>query len=442
MPSLSPRGTWQIFLPIAAAVIFLAWGIAADHVADVRQQTYLNAEHHVRTLAETHAQQTTLTLTIAQEALIHLRATLQKEGFAQFEREAERLSGKGSGGPLNRVSLVAADGRMLANHLDGRRGSLANISDRAYFQEIRQWDEDRVHVTEPFRGRFTGEWIVLFSQAVRQNGRFDGLVQVGLPAERLGLMFHTVGGAGEVVSLLSPGGHIIARSNGTEHIGHTADLPTGTDGTTLSHTSPVDGVRRLVSVSTIPGFDLRVVAGTDLQVLDAEIGEHTRVAYLPALLLTVLLVPAALLILYAGRSQQATHLALQAETRRSRTVFETMGEGILLLDADATVSFANTRAGIWLPQAAGRRLTEALQDADFTLVSESGQAVAGGNPVIERCLAAGEDIDGIWLKRGSGSNEIWLALRARAFGDTDGAVLGATITLADRSESSKACRMR
>ncbi|MBW7901077.1 MAG: diguanylate cyclase [Rhodocyclaceae bacterium] len=430
----SPRNAWQFFLLIAVAVLALAWGVAAEHVADMRRETHAAAARHAQAMAAAHVRQTTLTLAVAEEALHHLRTTLANEGTAAFQREAARISARGAGGPIDRVALVDAGGRMLANYLDGQPGALADMSDREYFHDIRRRGEDRLHVTEPFRGRFTGEWIVLFSRPLLRDGSFAGIVQVGLSAARLGDPLGAVDGDRETVTLLSPGNRIVARSSGPEFTGRPADLPPGSGEAPSIHNSPLDGVRRLVVVRAVPDTGMRVAAAVDMLALDHDIAGHTRVAFLPAILLTLLLLPASLLIRRAGLGQQAAHEALQAETERSRTVFETMGEGILLLDAGGRIEFANVRVGAWLPEARGLHFADAVHAAGFTLVTEDGRAFADDDPLARFCLAAGQDVDDVWLRRRDDGGDVWLALKARAFRDADGAVRGATLTLADRSE--------
>ncbi len=437
MPAIatSPRKASQIFLLVAALVLALAWGIAVKHVADVHRDTRDAAGRHVRALAAAHARQTALTQAVAEEALHHLRTTLEDDGLDAFRREAARATSRHAAGPINRASFADGDGQIQANYLDGNPGKLASMADRDYFHDIRRHGEDRLHVTEPFRGRFTGEWIVLFSRPLLRDGKFAGLVQVGLPAARLGDLLGVVnGGHRETVTLLSPGNRVIARSSGPEFIGREADLPPGGGGDEFTYDSPLDGTPRLAAVREVPGSGMRVVAAVDLRALDDEVAEHARVAFLPAILLTLLLLPASLLIRRADRSQQAAHEALRAETQRSRTVFDTMGEGILLVDASGRVTFANARAATWLPDARGQRFADALNTAGFALVAEDGNPFVGADPVALLCLEAGQDIDDAWLKRHDARGDVWLALRARAFRDADGAVQGATLTLADRSE--------
>ncbi|HEX5803384.1 MAG TPA: diguanylate cyclase [Azospira sp.] len=434
MPRQSANGTWKPLVTVVTIVLVLAWSIAGLHVREVGRETEAAAQQRALSLARSHAEQAFLTLTIADEVLRHLRQTQSDDGLAAFRREAERLSGKGSGGPINRVTLITADGWAVSNHIDGESRPPVFLGDREHFLAAQRSTQDRLIVSEPIVGKTTGEWIMLFARPILNQGKFAGAVVVGFPTTHLQRQLDSADPVRERVTLLSPGGAVIVDSSGRrEHIGKMLALAGNEGNAPFLHTSNVDGVARVTAVREVAGGTLRVVAGIDQRQLDEENARHTAIAFLPAMLLSLLLAPASLFIYRTSRAQQLAHEALQAETRRSRTVFETMGEGILLLDAEGIIGFASSRAGAWLPDASGQRFAAAAGSAGFELVREDGSAFADGDPVERRCLARGEDIDDAWLKRGSGSNETWLALRARAFRDGDGAVLGATLTLADRS---------
>ncbi|MFC5300055.1 diguanylate cyclase domain-containing protein [Azospira restricta] len=428
----SPRNAWKLFLLLAAAVLALAWSVAVIHVRNVNENTLEAAQLRVQTLARVHAEHAELTLTVADEALRHLRDIAQQDKLAAFRDEARRISGAHGGGPINRATLIGPDGWAHVNFIDGQERPPVFLGDREHFLAAQRSSEDRIVVSEPIVGKTTGEWILLFARPILQRGKFAGAVVVGFPVARLGEFFDTLDHDRELLTLLSPTGRVILRSHDQgRHVGKPVTVPAPAE--TFPLTSPLDGVTRLSAVRELASWGLRVVAGIDQRWLDRENAEHARVAYLPAILLSLLLLPASWLVYRAGRKLQAAHDALQYETTRSRTVFETMSEGLLLLDPRGVVTFTNPRAAQWFPQAAGRRLADLLRDAGFALVTQDGAPFASDDPIAHLCLDAGENVDDAWLKRG-GDDALWLSLSARACRDADGAVSGATLTLVDRSD--------
>lgn len=429
----SPRSAWQLFLLIAAIVLALAWGIAIGHVIETREQTDSEARRHTQAMAGAHTRQAALTVAIAEEALHHLRTTFAREGLAAFRHEAERIASSSAGGPIDRIALLDANGMMKAN-VGRASGTLADLSDRDYFRDLRLRNEDVLHVSDPLRGRITGQWVIFFSRPLFENGRFAGIIQAGMPAARLGDIFNAVNRGYETVMLLSPSERIIARTGGEESVGRLIDLPDDGSGTPFLYRDPLDGRQQLVAVRQVENSGMKLVVAADMQTINNEVDAHARVAFLPAVLLTLLLLPASLFIRRASRSQHEAHEALRAETERSRTVFETMGTGILLLDAGGRVDFANAEAGAWLPEARGRRFSDCVRSAGFSFVTESGHPFVVDDPIDQLCLKAGQDVDDAWLRRREESGDLWLALKAHALLDADGAAHGATLTLSDRSE--------
>lgn len=423
----------RLFWGISAGTVLLAWAIAWFQVGNFRDTLWQHAEQRVQSLARSHAGLAALTLTLADEELRLLRRAYQDNGLPTFLDEAARLSGKESGGPINRAALLDAKGLTIANYLQGNNlGGGTNLADRPYFQGLSKSGEDRLFVTEPILARLTGQWIILFARPVLQDKRFAGLVFVGFEAQHLGFLFDTVDPASELVTILSPEGRIAARSKGVhEHSGKIITLPETAGRNSFLLTSAADGVRRLSAASSIPNWGMRVVAGIDTATLDEQVATYQRFAYLPALLLTLLLIPAALLIHFGTRRQQSTQTNLNREIERSRTVFESMHEGILLLDTSTAVTFSNSAAQGWLPAASGMPFAEAIKKAGFTLVTEDDEPFAN-DPLRAICLGTKHDIQGLWLKRKS--DDLWLALTVRVLHQDNQALEGLLVTLADRGD--------
>ncbi|MCK6405399.1 MAG: diguanylate cyclase [Rhodocyclaceae bacterium] len=160
-----------------------------------------------------------------------------------------------------------------------------------------------------------------------------------------------------------------------------------------------------------------------------------RAAYLPATLLTLLLAATGLFTRSASRRLQISLRALRKEIRRSRTVFESMREGVLLLDINGRIEFINSAARTWLPEARGRRFAPVIARNGFVLTREDGSALDDPDPIRQFCLRRGADLDAIWLTRSEAPDSPWLELSVRILRDDGGTVTGATLTITDRSEA-------
>lgn len=428
-----PYWSHRLFWAASVGALLAAWSIAWLHVDDFRETQWRNAGQRVQSLARSHAGLAALTLALADEELQLLRRAYRDNDLTSFRREAARLSSEDAGGPINRAALLGADGITIANYLRGKDvGKVANLADRPYFQALSKGNDDRLFVTEPMFARITGQWIILFARPLLRDNRFAGLVFVGFEAERLGFLFDTVDPASELVSILSPEGRIAARSQGAkEHSGEIVRLPAGAGEQPFVLVSPADGVSRLSAISDIPGLGMRVVAGIATARLDEQLAAYRKTAYLPALLLTLILIPAAVLIHFGTRRQRAIEADLNHEIERSRTVFESMREGILLLDTRTAIAFGNGAAQAWLPETDGLSFVEAAQRAGFMLVTEDDVPFVD-DPLRAVCLGTGHDLEGLWLKRDS--DDTWLALSVHVLRQGQQAVSGLIVTLLDRGD--------
>jgi diguanylate cyclase (GGDEF)-like protein/PAS domain S-box-containing protein len=157
-------------------------------------------------------------------------------------------------------------------------------------------------------------------------------------------------------------------------------------------------------------------------------------AYLSAALLTLLLAATLLVVRNASHQLQTTHRALRKEIRRSRKVFESMKEGVLLLDLEGRISFANVAARAWLPDARGHRFTSVIAKAGLALTNEDGSALADTDPIRSFCIKRGCDLDGVWLTRADDHDAAWLEVSIKVVRDENEIVSGATLTITDRSE--------
>lgn len=388
----SEKTALRLLALISLIVITVAWALAFWQSREMEQQLFADTGRRMEMMAQTHAQQAALSLAVADESLKRLQDTLRLEGAAGFARVAAVVSrGEAAGGALNRVALIGKDGRMTQNYLNGQHTNLVDTSDRAYFKTFRDQPRDEIYFAEPILGKVSREWIILFARPVLVDGQFAGVIFVGFGSEQLSKLVNTAGEDGLLISMFSPGNRIVARSQAIkEALGREILLPAQSEtGHYFDFRSPVDGVTRRFSVRKVPNWGLRIIAGMDHRVLKSQVAGYARIAMIPALLLTLLLLPAVVLIQRSMKRQQAAEHARFEEARRTRTVLETMSAAVLLLDATQSILFANQAATQWLPVTGGANFPERLAAAGLSLAMENGSNHVAHDPIQALCIASG-----------------------------------------------------
>lgn len=419
-------------------MVIAAWSLAFWHSHQVEQKLYRDTGLRMQTMAETYAAHAALSLTIADESLKRLQETLRRDGEAAFGRVGSIMSREDTvGGAINRVALVDQSGVTRHSYINGAATAIINLSDRDYFKAFRDDPTDRILVTEPILGKASGKWIILFVRPVLADGKFAGVIFVGLDADQLSKLVSIPNEPGLLITLLSPGNHIVARSEGGEQmVGRKIEMPPeALNSKAFDLVSPVDGVRRRFAVRTTPDWGMRVIAGMDHGVIQDEVNDHARIALLPAALLSLLLLPTILIVRRAMQQQQSAEHERDVEAARSRTILESMSEGVLLVDVHSRVVFANEAAERWIPNLNGAIFPEAISASDLALTTEDGSPYAVDDPLSYLCLESGLDLDDVWLIETNPQKQMqWLAMRARPLLMEDGKIGGAVITLDDRTD--------
>ncbi|MCP5267527.1 MAG: diguanylate cyclase [Zoogloeaceae bacterium] len=434
----SRQNTWRQITRVGIIIVITAWAIAFWQRHEVEQKLYADTGLRMQAMAETYASHAGLSMAIADESLKRLQDILQHDGEEAFGLAARFMSRTDTlGGAINRVALTDAHGRTRHAYQDGMMVASADVSGRDYFKAFRDDPSDRIVVTEPILGKASGKWIVLFVRPIRSDGKFAGVIFVGIGVEKLSQLLSIPKEKGLLITLLSPGNHVVARSvAGEQMIGRELQLPPDTaDGTTFDMLNPLDGVTRRVAVSRVPDWGMHVIAGMDDAVIRNEVNEQARMTLLPPLLLSLLLLPAAFVIRRAFHHQKKAEHERNLEAARSQTVLEGMSEGVLLVDAQGRIIFSNEAATRWIPGQHGASFTEAIATSGLALTTEDGNPYAVEDPLRHVCLESGQDLDDIWLVETDPQKQMqWLAMRARPLSSAEGTISGAIVTLDNRTD--------
>ncbi|MBV8472823.1 MAG: hypothetical protein JO234_05340, partial [Hyphomicrobiales bacterium] len=89
-----------------------------------------------------------------------------------------------SGGAAT-VSIIGADGILVASSAAPNSDVRLDLSDRDYFRVHQRTSEDRLYVSAPLTSRVTGKRVVQFTRPLRdRDGRFAGVIVASLDTER------------------------------------------------------------------------------------------------------------------------------------------------------------------------------------------------------------------------------------------------------------------
>jgi PAS domain S-box-containing protein len=175
------------------------------------------------------------------------------------------------------ISLVDADG-MVINGSHSWPYPVFNVSDRDYFQYLREHDDPGVFVSMPVQGKLTGEWIFLLARRIDgPRGEFLGVVLAGIQTRYFEEFYQAItlqkGGS---VSILRKDGTVLARYPHVETMMGERIVPQSPWYARVaegggSNRSPgyIDGVARIVSVQSLRDYPL---------VISVTISEETALA--------------------------------------------------------------------------------------------------------------------------------------------------------------------
>ena len=231
---------------------------------------------------------------------------------------------------------------------------VTNNSDREYFTYLRDNPGAGLAISKPLISRTTNKWVIVCARRLNQpDGSFGGIVYAVFGLEQLTRMFSSLDmGKHGIVTLFNTdmsidvrypelsgagSGEVRSLKNSTVH----RLIQAGKNrGTFITH-SPLDGIERTLSyqkISDKPLYILIGVATTDY--LDPWRKEATILGGMSALLL--LLTVGTSWFMYNNRKRRSSYIeALMNSETRYRTLFDSAGDGILILDADGSIQGAN-----------------------------------------------------------------------------------------------------
>jgi len=196
-----------VFAGLAAGVL---WWQALRSQGQLREQVLLQAEQRSLHLADAMAAQVQAQLNLMDVSLKGLREPWLREPRARFDALALDMLANLPRELASHVSVADAKGYLVYNSLGMETG--VYVGDREHFQALRA-GADALRVSAPVRSRLTGQWAFLVGRPLLRGGRFDGAVYLVVQSEQMASLLGTVGLLRQdVVSLIHPDGHYLARS--------------------------------------------------------------------------------------------------------------------------------------------------------------------------------------------------------------------------------------
>ncbi|MFZ2855782.1 MAG: diguanylate cyclase [Rhodocyclaceae bacterium] len=292
------------------------------------------------------------------------------------------------------ILIINAEGTVIACNREEVVG--LNVAQRDYFQTpSRNPDPDILYVSPPFK-TVLGNFLISFSLVITgPNGEFAGVVNASVEPEYFKVLLDSVRytpdmwtylahGDGKLFLMMPEQNELVGKdlNNPTAFFKHHRD--SGQSSSVFAGVAYVTGEERMMALRTIQPADMAMdkplvlAVSRDLSAVFAPWRGHVQVQ---GGLFALLAVVAALGLFFYQRRQRAydrlatSHAAEQKAMLDNevllRNIIESLDEGVLLLDGNGLVVFANPAAEALL----GRQREELLGTHCPQLIQATGKAV-------------------------------------------------------------------
>lgn len=201
------------------------------------------------------------------------------------------------------AGIIGPNGRLLSTTVEAHPAPL-DLSDREHFRVPLDLRYRGIYVSKPVVGRLTKQTTIQLSRRVDSaNGKFLGIVVFSLLPSQLTSLHKSIDlGQGGLMAIVGATDHVIrarfsaASADGNTGAGATVSTSPPLNGSSDIYftRSPVDGIARIYARRMIPGYDLFVGVGLDLdEVLGparAHAGQITIIGVVISLLLISLII--------------------------------------------------------------------------------------------------------------------------------------------------------
>ncbi|MEI6207860.1 MAG: PAS domain S-box protein [Desulfuromonadales bacterium] len=250
--------------------------------------------------------------------------------------------------------LRVADAHGTVAYSSDISGPLTTISDRKYFTSLRDNPAAGLIISRPIISRALNKWVIACARRLSQpDGSFAGIVFAVFSLEQFTRTFSSLDiGKQGIVSLfdiemsvyarypeLSGPGSSVGRDlkNSTVH----RMIQEGRHSATFINTSPLDSIRRTLSYHKISDKPLYVIVGVATGEYLAEWRKEAVLLSAMAALFFLITSISSWLMYNSRKSRLSDLQALKNSESRYRTLFDSAGDGILIVDMNGFIRGAN-----------------------------------------------------------------------------------------------------
>ncbi|SIO70970.1 PAS domain S-box-containing protein/diguanylate cyclase (GGDEF) domain-containing protein [Burkholderia sp. GAS332] len=255
------------------------------------------------------------------------------------------------------------------------------LTDRDYFQQLRDHPEVGMVISRPVFGRISKTWTVVFARVIRTpQGKFAGIVTLVLPINALNERFATLSNGSTdsftvfndrsmifitryPYGIVTPGEPLVVRNDAPMFIARRFSRLTGK----FVNVAPQDGVMRSYGYRCMETQPLCVLVGVGLEAFLAPWVAERRMILGSVALFTLLTWLLWYLVyrawgkqLDAMNAEQAAYRARDAERRFNQTIIDESPIAIVTRDASGVVTLVNEAAEKLLGWSAGELVGQTL----------------------------------------------------------------------------------
>jgi len=333
----------------------------------------------------------------------------------QFERLVDSTVGYFPEGSIFQISIINKEGYLVYSSIDS--GKAVFLGDRVHFKVHLESPEDFLYVSKPIQGRVSKKWTVQFTRALRRNGQFAGVVVLSLSPDYLrnALLSLSVA-ADDSISIIRSTGEYVSRNSDSQNV-LGRSIPENKIGLfsqkekfgSFESIAAFDNIKRLYHWRYLNNAPLIVSVGLSessiLQPINDVIANNNSSAfYISFMLLGLMMMLVALIrrerikrtIADEELARHQAHLEdtiasrteeLSHNEARTRTVLQTMHDGLVYIDSHGVILLINQSALRILgyssdSELVGKNITSFIPDKELMLPRNPlGKYRPGGNSV-------------------------------------------------------------
>ena len=264
------RGDFVVrWLPVLVIVVYCTLLIIiASALWWVRDHTLQNSERSAIALQKAHAAQISSSLDIINLKLSDIaKDILENRMFNPADELRSHIPDIASS--VSSIGITDASG-MVTAHTNSRAAGL-NLASRDYFLSHRNNPNSGFHLTGPFRGEASGQWVIIASRPIRTtSGRFMGIVAAVIDPAIFGAYWRQTADAGITLSIYDKNDTLMLRSPFLENALSRSDLhkpstqlfDQAASPQSFRTASPIDAEDRIYAIGVLSGYpDLRLLVG-------------------------------------------------------------------------------------------------------------------------------------------------------------------------------------